>query len=158
MNASFLLDRLRSATSSSVEAGSAASSAAGLDDPVDGSEPVVLQPPSRAETTISGGGNRRITVTLEKPVSGKRKLTAWCWQFVSRFTPTINDKNVVCLVKKVDGTACNHLMKWTPSEDNKRGTGTSGMTTHIQNSCQAERNFSALAHLIGDLRLSLIHI
>ena len=28
------------------------------------------------------------------------------------------------------------------------------MTTHIQNcySCQAERNFSALAHLIGDLR------
>jgi len=49
-----------SATSSSVEAGSAASSAPGSDDPVDGSEPVVLQPPSRAETTISGG-NRRIT-------------------------------------------------------------------------------------------------
>ena len=35
-----------SATSSSVEAGSAASSAPGSDDPVDGSEPVVLQPPS----------------------------------------------------------------------------------------------------------------
>ena len=26
------------------------------------------------------------------------------------------------------------------------------MTTHIQNSCQAERNFSAFAHVIGDLR------
>ena len=116
----------------SVEAGSAASSAPGSDDPVDGSQPAVLQPPSRAETTINGG-NRRITVTLDQPVSGKRKLKAWCWRFVSRFTPTINEKNVVCLVKKVDGTTCNHLMKWAPSEGNKRGTGTSGMTTHIKN-------------------------
>ena len=49
-----------SATGSSVEAGSAASSAPVSDDPVDGSDPVVLQPPSRAETTISGG-NTRIT-------------------------------------------------------------------------------------------------
>ena len=49
-----------SATSSSVEDGSAASSAPGLDDAVNGSEPVVLQPPSWAETTISGG-NMRIT-------------------------------------------------------------------------------------------------
>ena len=56
----------------------------------------------------------------------------------------------MCLVKKVDGTACNHLMKWTQSED-KRGTGTFGMTTHVPSSCQAERTFSALAHLIGDL-------
>ena len=30
------------------------------------------------------------------------------------------------------------------------------MTTHIQNSCQAERNFSALAHLIGDLRSNML--
>ena len=107
---------------------------------MDGSEPVVLQPLRRAEPTISGGGNNwRITVTLEQSVSGTRKLTDWCWRLVRRFTPTINDENVVCLVKKVDGTACNHL-KWTPSEG-KRGTGTSGMTTHIQNSCQAERIF-----------------
>ena len=49
-----------SAARSSVEAGSAASSGPGSDDPVDGSEPVVLQSPSRAETTINGG-NRRIT-------------------------------------------------------------------------------------------------
>ena len=76
--------------------------------------------------------------------------------FVSRFTATINDKNVVCLVKKVDGAACNPLMKWTPSEGNKRGAGTSGMTTHIKNSCQAERIFSALAHLIGDLRSNML--
>ena len=145
-----------SATSSSVEAWSAASSAPGSDDPVDGSEPVVLQPPSRAETTISGGGNRRITVTLEKPVSGKRKLTAWCWRFVSRFTPTINDKLVVCLVKKVDGTACNHLMKWTLSEGNKGGRETSAMTTHIHNSCQAEHIFVALAHLLVDLRSNML--
>ena len=44
-------------SSSSVEAGSAASSASGSDDPVDGNEPVVLQPPSRAETTITGGNS-----------------------------------------------------------------------------------------------------
>ena len=49
-----------SATSSSLEAESAASSAPGSDDAVDGSEPVVLQPPCKAETTISGG-NSRIT-------------------------------------------------------------------------------------------------
>ena len=67
-----------SATSSSIEAESAASSAPGSDDRVDESEPVVLQPPSRAKTTISGMGNRRITVTIERPVSGSRKLTAWC--------------------------------------------------------------------------------
>ena len=47
-------------------------------------------------------------------------------------------------------------MKWTPSEGNKRGIGTSGMTTHIQNSCQAERNLSALAHLIGNLRSNML--
>ena len=44
-----------SAASSSVETGPAASSAPGSDDPVDGIEPVVLQLPIRAETTISGG-------------------------------------------------------------------------------------------------------
>ena len=47
-------------------------------------------------------------------------------------------------------------MKWTPSEGDKRGTATSGMTTHIQNSCQAERNFSALTHLIGDLHSNML--
>ena len=52
--------------------------------------------------------------------------------------------------------ATTSFMKWTPSEGNKRRTGTSGMTTHIQNSCQAERNFSALAHLIGDLRSNML--
>ena len=30
------------------------------------------------------------------------------------------------------------------------------MTTHIQNSCQAERNFSALARLIGDVRSNML--
>ena len=52
--------------------------------------------------------------------------------------------------------ATTSFMKWTPSEGNKRGTGTSSMTTHIQNSCQAEGNFSALAHLIGDLRSNML--
>ena len=30
------------------------------------------------------------------------------------------------------------------------------MTTRIQNSCQAERNFSALARLIGDVRSNML--
>ena len=30
------------------------------------------------------------------------------------------------------------------------------MPTHIQNSCQAERNFLARAHLIGDLRSNML--
>ena len=49
-------------------------------------------------------------------------------------------------------------MKWTPSEGNNRVTGISGMTTHIQNSFQTERNFSVLAHLIqfGDLRSNML--
>ena len=34
--------------------------------------------------------------------------------------------------------------------------GTSGMITHMQNSCQVERNFSALGHLIGDLRNNML--
>ena len=137
-----------SVTCSSVEAGSASSSAPGSDDPVDGSEPVVLQPPSRAETTISGGGNRRIAVALEQPVSDKRKLTTWCWRFVSRFTPTINVKNVACFVKKVDGTACNHLIHEVDSIRGQQERDRNIWHDHIQNSCQAERNLSALAHLI----------
>ena len=52
---------------------------------------------------------------------------------MSRFTLFINDKNVVCLVKKGDGSSCNHhLMKWIPSKDGKRWTETSGLTSHIE--------------------------
>ena len=47
-------------------------------------------------------------------------------------------------------------MKWTPSEGNKIGRETSAMTTHIQSSRQAERNFLALSHLIGDLRTNML--
>ena len=47
-------------------------------------------------------------------------------------------------------------MKRTPSERNERGRETSALTTNIQNSCQAERIFFALAHSIGDLRTNMI--
>ena len=62
-----------------------------------------------------------------EPQIGKRNLTSWCWQFVSRFSPSINDKNALCLVKKGNGKIRNHLMKWTPSDGSKEGTGTSGL-------------------------------
>ena len=52
--------------------------------------------------------------------------------------------------------ATTSFMKWTPTKGNKRGTGTFGMTTHIHNSRQADRNLSALAHLIGDLRSNML--
>ena len=76
---------------------------------------------------------------------------------MSRSTPTINDKILLCLSRKLMGLpATTSFVKWTPSEGNKRGTGTSGKTTHNQNSCQAERNFSALAHLSGDLHSNML--
>ena len=59
----------------SVEAGSAALSPPDSGDPV-GERESALQPPSRTETTVGGGGGRRVTVTLEKPACGRRKLSA----------------------------------------------------------------------------------
>ena len=122
------------ANSSSVEAdGSAASSAPGSN-PVDVGEPpvAVLQPPNTAETTVSEN-NKSFSVTIQPPMAGRRKLTAWVWRYVSRFAPTINDKNVLCLVKAADGTACKHLMKWSPGDsNNKKGTGTTGLANHIK--------------------------
>ena len=121
------------ANSSSVEAdGSAASSAPGSN-PVDEGEPpeAVLQPPNTAETTVSEN-NKSFSVTIQPPMAGRRKLTAWVWRYVSRFAPTINDKNVLCLVKAADGTACKHLMKWSPGDSNKKGTGTTGLANHIK--------------------------
>ena len=81
------------------------------------SQAAPLQPPRRAETTVDGGrGHKHVSVTLLEPTNVKKELTAWCWQFVSRFTPSINGKkNVVCLVKRDDHTPSNHLMAWAPS-------------------------------------------
>ena len=81
-----------------------------------------LQSPRETETTVDAGRGKTVRVTLVEPQIGKRRLTSWCWQFVSRFSPTINDKNVLCLGKKRDGKTCNHLMKWTPSDGSKEGT------------------------------------
>ena len=67
-----------SAVNSSVEAdGSAASSAPGSN-PVDEGEPLeaVLQPPNTAETTVSEK-NKSYSVTIQPPMAGQRKLTAW---------------------------------------------------------------------------------
>ena len=112
--------------------GPAASSAPGSN-PVDEGEPeAVLQPPTTAETTISES-NKSFSVTIQPPMVGRSKLTAWVWQYVSRFAPTINDENVLCLVKAADGTACKHLMKWSPGDsNNKKGTGTTGLANHIK--------------------------
>ena len=51
---------------------------------------------------------------------------------MSRFAPSINGKNVVCLVKNADEITCNHLMKWTPVLGTKKGTGTSGLSAQIE--------------------------
>ena len=69
------------ANSSSEEAdGSAASSAPGSN-PVDEGEPpeAVLHPPNTAETTVSEN-NKSFPVTIQPPLAGRRKLTAWVWR------------------------------------------------------------------------------
>ena len=81
------------ANSSSVEAGGSAASSSPGSNPVDVGEPpvAVLQPPNTAETTVSEN-NKSFSVTIQPPMAGRRKLTAWVWRYVSRFAPTINDK------------------------------------------------------------------
>ena len=91
-----------------------------------------LQSPRETETTVDAGHGKTVRVTLVEPQIGKRRLTSWCWQVVSRFSPSINDKNTLCLVKQRDGKTCNHLMKWTSSEGSKKGTGTSGLIKHLE--------------------------
>ena len=63
---------------------------------------------------------------------GRRKVTAWVWRYVSRFAPTVNDKNVLCLVKAADGTDCIHLTKLSAGDSNKKGTRTTGLANHIK--------------------------
>ena len=38
----------------------------------------------------------------------------------------------MCLVKKGNGSSCNHLVRWMPSKDGRRGTGTSGLTFYTE--------------------------
>ena len=57
-----------------------------------------LQSPRETETTVDAGRGKTVRVTLVEPQIGKRRLKSWCWQFVSRLSPSIN-KNVLCLVK-----------------------------------------------------------
>ena len=98
------------ANSSSVEADASAASSAPGSDPVDKGEPpeAVLQRPNTAETTVSEK-NKSFSVTIQAPTSG------------------------LCLVKAADGTACKHLMKWSPGDsNNKKGTGTTGPANHVK--------------------------
>ena len=122
------------ANSSSVEGdGSGASSAPGSN-PVDDGEPpeAVLQPPNTAETTVNEN-NKSFSVTIHPPMAGRGKLTGWVWRYVSRFAPTINDKNSLCLVKAADGTAWKHLITCSPGDSNNRKwTGTTGLANHIK--------------------------
>ena len=117
------------ASSAVVEAPASGTSVDASDSSVDGP---ALQSQPQQEATVDAGRGKRVTVTLEAPCFGKKKLTSWCWRFVSRFTPSINGKNVVCLVKKGDGTPCNHLMKWSPSGGGNKGSGTTGLMRHLE--------------------------
>ena len=72
-----------------------------------------LQSPRETETTVDAGRRKTVRVTLEEPQIGKRRLMSWCWQFVSRFSPSVNDRNVLCLVRRSNGKTCDHLMKCT---------------------------------------------
>ena len=91
-----------------------------------------LQSPLENETTVDVGRGKTVRVILVETQIGKRRLTSWCWQFVSRFSPSINDKNVLCLVKQRNGKTCDHLMKWTPSDGSKKRAGTYGLIKHLE--------------------------
>ena len=134
-------------TTSNVESGYATSSTApALGDSVEGIDSVdmtgressvvagepELQSPRETETTVDAGRGKTVRVTLEEPQIGKRRLTSSCWQFVSRFSPSINDRNVLCLVKRSNGKTCDNLIKWTPSDGSKKGTGTFGLIKHLE--------------------------
>ena len=86
---------------SSVDSGSATlSTAPALGDSVEGIDLVdvtaressvvagepELQSPRETETTVDAGRGKAMRVTLVEPQIGKRRLTVWCWQFVSRFS------------------------------------------------------------------------
>ena len=74
---------------------------------------------------------------------------------MSRFAPTINDKNVLCLVKAADGTACKHLMKWSPGDNNKKkGTGTTGLANHVKQKHPTQ--YKEAMELIGTYMVSEI--
>ena len=45
-----------------------------------------LQSPRETETMVDAGRGKTVRVTLEEPQIGKRRLTSWCWQFVSRLS------------------------------------------------------------------------
>ena len=62
-----------------------------------------LQSPRETETTVDASRGKTVRVTLEEPQIGKRRLASWCWQFVSRFSPSVNDRNVLCLVRRSNG-------------------------------------------------------
>ena len=53
-----------------------------------------LQSPRETETTVDAGRGKTVRVTLVEPQIGKRRWKSWCWQFVSRLSPSIN-KNVL---------------------------------------------------------------
>ena len=131
------------ASSTSVEAGSAALSPPGSGDPVDKREQPALQPPNRTET--SGRVEPQAAVTGRRLLIGREVLVYLAEQ------------------GQLDVDAFNLLGFW-----NRRGAHSICPTTtssaempylafiarlyHGITSCQAERFFSALAHLIGDLR------
>ena len=86
-----------------------------------------LQSPRETETTEDAGRGKTVRAS-----DWQKEVESWCWQFVGIFSPSINDRNVLCLVKQLNGKTCDHLLKWTPSDGSKKGTGTSGLIKHLE--------------------------
>ena len=83
------------APSSRVEAESPASLAPSLGSVVDGEVDVALRTPPTADTMITAN-TIIVPATLEAPVSGNRKLTAWVWKFVNRFAARASTTRMLC--------------------------------------------------------------
>ena len=67
----------------------------------DSDEQLLQSPPAHQQRGVAAGNGHKATVTLAGHPEGKQ-LTSWVWRVMSRFSPTINRKNVVCLGKVVN--------------------------------------------------------
>ena len=100
----------------------------------DSDEQLLQSSPAHQQRGVAAGNGHKATVTLASPPEGKQ-LTSWVWRVMSRFSPTINRKNVVCLGKVANKgvlTPCNHMMTRKSEAGGQPRTGTSELVNHFE--------------------------
>ena len=109
---------------------------------------------------VKNSRTKTATVTICDAPVGKKKKTSWVWQVVQEFAPPINNKNVRCIVMGLKNGVqkqCGALQRWVIEEAAMPHLALLARPYHgvETTNCQAERNVSALALLIGNMRSSM---